>query len=106
MQIRKLEKKEFPKALLEIQQPPENLYVIGELPSQNLIHLCVVGSRKYTSYGRECCEKIISGLKGYPIAIVSGLALGIDAIAHKKALSVGLKTLVFPGSGLSPSAMY
>ena len=106
MQIRKLEKKEFPKALLEIPQPPENLYVIGELPSQNLIHLCVVGSRKYTSYGRECCEKIISGLKGYPIAIVSGLALGIDAIAHKKALSVGLKTLVFPGSGLSPSAMY
>ena len=106
MQIRKLEKKEFPKALLEIPQPPENLYVIGELPSQNLIHLCVVGSRKYTSYGRECCEKIISGLKGYPIAIVSGLALGIDAIAHKKALSIGLKTLVFPGSGLSPSAMY
>jgi len=106
MQIRKLAKKEFPKALLEIPEPPQELYVIGELPPENLIYLCVVGSRKFTSYGKESCEKIISGLKDYPIVIVSGLALGIDAIAHKKALSVGLKTLVFPGSGLSPEAMY
>jgi len=104
--IKKLPKEKFPKALLEIPQPPENLWIVGELPKESLIHLCVVGSRKFTSYGREACEKIITGLKGYPIVIVSGLAMGIDAIAHKKALSVGLKTLVFPGSGLSPSAMY
>ena len=106
MEIRKLTKNEFPKALLEIPQPPKNLWVIGELPPENLIYLCVVGSRKFTSYGREACEKIITGLKDYPIVIVSGLAMGIDAIAHQKALAVGLKTLVFPGSGLSPSAMY
>lgn len=106
MQINKLPKNKFPKALLEIPQPPENLWVKGEMPSEDLIHLCVVGSRKNTSYGRDCCEKIIAGLKGYPIVIVSGLAMGIDAIAHKKALSVGLKALVFPGSGLSPEAMY
>ena len=79
---------------------------MGKLPPENLIYLCVVGSRKFTSYGKDACEKIIAGLKGYPIVIVSGLAMGIDAIAHKKALTVGLKTLVFPGSGLSPSAMY
>jgi DNA processing protein len=106
MEIRKLTKNEFPKALLEIPQPPKNLWVIGELPPENLIYLCIVGSRKFTSYGREACEKIITGLKDYPIVIVSGLAMGIDAIAHQKALAVGLKTLVFPGSGLSPSAMY
>ncbi|MFA5937517.1 MAG: DNA-processing protein DprA [Candidatus Paceibacterota bacterium] len=106
MQIRKLTKKEFPKALLEIPQPPEQLYVIGELPKEELIYLCVVGSRKFTSYGRETCEKIIAGLKGYPIAIISGFAIGIDTIAHKKAMQVGLKTLVFPGSGLSDEAMY
>jgi len=106
MQIKKLPKNKFPKALLEIPQPPEDLWIMGELPSEDLIYLCVVGSRKFTSYGREACEKIITGLKGYPIVIVSGLAMGIDAIAHKKALSVGLKTLVFPGSGLSPEAMY
>ena len=106
MEIKKLPKKDFPKALLEIPQPPEDLWIIGELPPEDLIYLCVVGSRRNTTYGREACEKIIAGLKGYPIVIVSGLAMGIDAIAHKKALSVGLKTLVFPGSGLSPKAMY
>jgi DNA processing protein len=106
MHIKKLPKAKFPKALLEIPQPPEELWTIGEMPDEDLIYLCVVGSRRYTSYGRDACEKIIAGLKGYPIVIVSGLAMGIDAIAHKKALAVGLKTLVFPGSGLSSEAMY
>ena len=106
MEIKKLPKNKFPKALLEIPQPPENLWIIGDLPPANLILLCVVGSRKFTSYGREACEKIIAGLKGYPIAIVSGFAMGIDTIAHKKAMQIGLKTIVFPGSGLSPLAMY
>ena len=96
----------MPKALLEIPEPPEGLWVIGELPPEDLICLCVVGSRKFTSYGKEACEKIIEGLKGYPIAIVSGFAMGIDTIAHKKAMQVGLKTVVFPGSGLSDEAMY
>ena len=106
MQIKKLPKEKFPKALLEIPQPPEELWIIGELPKDDLIYLCVVGSRRYTSYGKEACEKIIAGLKGYPIAIVSGFAMGIDTIAHKKAMQIGLPTLVFPGSGLSDEAMY
>ncbi|KKR69714.1 MAG: protecting protein DprA protein [Candidatus Nomurabacteria bacterium GW2011_GWB1_40_7] len=106
MEIKKLPKEKFPKGLLEIPQPPEDLWIIGDLPPENLIHLSVVGSRKFTSYGREACEKIIAGLKGYPIVIVSGFAMGIDTIAHKKAMQVGLKTLVFPGSGLSAEAMY
>jgi DNA processing protein len=106
MKIQKLSKKEFPKALLEIPQPPENLWIMGELPKEELIYLCVVGSRKNTTYGREACEKIIAGLKGYPIVIVSGFAMGIDTIAHKKAIQVGLKTIVFPGSGLSPLVIY
>lgn len=107
MKIRKLSKKEFPKALLEIPQPPEDLWIIGELPNdENLIYLSVVGSRKFTSYGKETCEKIIAGLKGYPIIIVSGFAIGIDTISHKKAMQTGLKTIVFPGSGLSDEAIY
>ncbi len=106
MQIRKLQKKEFPKALLEIPQPPEDLWIIGELPKEKLIYLSIVGSRKFTTYGREACERIIEGLRGYPIAIVSGFAMGIDTIAHKTAMRVGLTTLVFPGSGLSDEAMY
>lgn len=106
MQIIKLPKEKFPKALLEIPQPPKDLWIIGELPKEDLVYLCIVGSRKYTSYGKEICEKIIEGLKGYPIAIISGFAMGIDTIAHKKAMQVGLKTIVFPGSGLSDEAMY
>ncbi|MFH1608575.1 MAG: DNA-processing protein DprA [Patescibacteria group bacterium] len=106
MQIRKLETSEFPKVLLEIPQPPTDLWIIGELPPEDYIYLCIVGSRKYTSYGKEACEKIISGLKDYPVVIVSGFAMGIDSIAHKKAIQVGLKTLVLPGSGLSREAIY
>lgn len=106
MEIKKLPKEKFPKALFEIPQPPKDLWIIGELPPENLTYLCVVGSRKFTSYGKEICEKIIEGLRGYPIVIVSGLAMGIDAIAHKKAIQAGLRTLVFPGSGLSKEAMY
>jgi len=106
VQIKKLPKEKFPSQLMEIPQPPEELWIIGELPPKDLIYLCVVGSRKYTSYGKEACEKIIAGLKGYPIVIVSGFAMGIDTIAHKKAMQTGLKTLVFPGSGLSDEAIY
>ncbi len=107
MKIQKLPKEKFPKALLEIPQPPKDLWIIGELPKEkNLIYLAVVGSRKFTTYGREACEKIIAGLKGYPIVIVSGFAMGIDTIAHKKAMQVGLKTIVFPGSGLSEEVIY
>ena len=106
MEIKKLPKEKFPKPLFEIPEPPENLWIIGELPKEELIYLSVVGSRKHTSYGKEICERIIEGLKGYPIAIVSGFAMGIDTIAHKKAMQVGLKTIVFPGSGLSDAAMY
>lgn len=107
MQIRKLQKSKFPKSLLELPQPPKELYIIGDLPDDpDLVYLTIVGSRKFTSYGKEVCEKLIAGLKGYPVVIVSGFAMGIDTIAHKKALQMGIKTIVFPGSGLSIEAMY
>jgi DNA processing protein len=65
-----------------------------------------VGTRAYTPYGKQACDHLISGLKGAPVVIVSGLALGIDAIAHKAALNAGLPTVAFPGSGLDWSVMY
>ncbi len=104
--IRKLKAEEFPKPLLEIPQPPKTLYIRGKLPPKDYIYLAVVGSRKHTSYGREICEKLIAGLKGYPIVIVSGLALGIDSIAHRSALDAGLITMSFPGSGLDNSVLH
>lgn len=104
--IYKLKPEQFPKPLLEIPQPPKILYIRGSLPSPELIYLAVVGSRKYTSYGKEICEKLIRGLKGYPIVIVSGLAMGIDSIAHRTALEVGLITISFPGSGLDNNVIH
>jgi len=104
--IYKLKPEQFPKPLLEIPQPPKILYIRGRLPSPKLIYLAVVGSRKYTSYGKEICEKLIKGLKGYPIVIVSGLAMGIDTIAHRAALQNDLITISFPGSGLDNNVLY
>lgn len=105
--INKLKPKEFPPVLLEIPQPPKNLYLQGKLPDQKEnIFLAVVGSRKFSSYGREVCEKLIAGLAGYPIVIVSGLAMGIDTIAHQAALKAGLLTLAIPGSGLDGRVLY
>ncbi len=104
--IRKLPPQEFPEQLLEIPEPPKNLFIVGNLPDASKIFLTIVGSRKYTSYGREVCEKLIEGLRGYPVVIVSGLALGIDTIAHRAAIKSGLTTIAFPGSGLSRKVLY
>lgn len=106
MEIRELEKSEWPAQLLEIPQPPKRLWVRGELPPSGHKMLTVVGSRAMTRYGQEACEKLITGLAGYPISIVSGLALGTDTCAHKAALSAGLHTLVVPGSGLGDDVLY
>lgn len=104
--IRVFEKKEWPEGLSHIPHPPKKLYIEGNTPSADLKYLCVVGSRKYTSYGKEVCEKLIEGLEGYPIAIVSGLAIGIDSISHYSALKAKLKVVAIPGSGLSRKVIY
>lgn len=92
--------------LKEIPQPPEYLYAQGSWPRDDLKLLAVVGSRALTPYGKEACEKLISGLAGYPISIVSGLALGADSVAHKSALRASLHTIAIPGSGLHESVLY
>lgn len=104
--LRVLSPEEFPPLLGEIADPPEKLYVCGSLPPTTQKYLCVVGARKYTNYGKDACEKLIAGLRGYPIVIVSGLALGIDSIAHRAALAAGLTTLAVPGSGLNREVLY
>lgn len=93
--------------LAEIPDIPASLSMRGSLEStKGRIFLTVVGSRKYSSYGKSCCQSLISGLREYPITIVSGMALGIDAIAHQAALDVGLPTIAFPGSGLNWNVLY
>ena len=91
--------------LLEIPQPPEEMYIVGQLPKDH-IYVSVVGSRRYTDYGARCCRELILGLRGKPVTIVSGLAYGIDEIAHRAAISAKLPTIAIPGSGLDQSALY
>lgn len=96
----------FPLALRETPFPPEIIYIKGELPDEKLIHLAAVGTRRCSNYGKEACEKIISGLAEYEIVIVSGLAIGIDAISHKTAISNNMNTIAVLGSGLSDEVLY
>ncbi len=93
-------------SLLEIPQPPDQMWYQGKLPDKSLKLLAVVGSRKYTTYGKQVVEHLINGLAGYPVGIVSGLALGIDGLAHENALKNNLYTLAVPGSGLDESVLY
>jgi len=92
--------------LLEIPEPPEQLYIEGMLPREGTVLLAVVGSRRYSSYGKDVCEKLIEGLAGHNISIISGLAVGTDTIAHKAALKAGLHTIAFPGSGLDRTVLH
>ena len=105
MDIRELATVEWPAQLLEIPQQPEGLWVRGTLPETGTKFLTVVGSRAMTRYGQEACQKLIAGLAGYPVSIVSGLALGVDACAHRAALAAGLHTIAVPGSGLADSVI-
>lgn len=97
---------EFPPLLREIPDRPKQLHARGVLPPREHKWLAVVGSRACTDYGRRACRYLIEGLRGYPVVIVSGLAYGIDAEAHRAALDNGLITVAVPGSGLDWNALY
>lgn len=104
--IQKMSRKDWPPLLEEINQKPEKLFYAGKVPDWKRKLLCIVGARKNTSYGKEAIETLMEGLRGYPITIVSGLALGIDSIAHKAALKNNLPTIAVPGSGISLEVLH
>ena len=105
MEIIETTSEEVSMSLTHIPGPPKKLWLQGRLPPEGTKYLCVVGSRALTPYGREATQRLISGLSGYPISIVSGLALGADATAHRAALTAGLHTIAIPGSGLAEQAI-
>jgi len=104
--IRELKVSEFPPLLREIPQPAKSLRLRGVLPSPELKLLSVVGSRHYTTYGQQVAATLLGGLRGFTVGIVSGLAIGIDGLAHEAALENSLYTLAIPGSGLSEEVLY
>lgn len=89
----------FPNFLKEISDPPERLWIRGEVDF-NKPCLAIVGTRKPTSYGREAAKFFASALSHAGFTIVSGLALGIDTIAHEATLEAGGETIAVLGSGI------
>jgi DNA processing protein len=90
----------YPEMLKEVSDSPFILYVMGESTVLSGLNLAVVGSRKHTHYGKQVLEKFIPDLVSCGVQIVSGLAYGIDAIAHKLTLAAEGTTIAVIGSGL------
>jgi len=90
----------YPSRLKEIYDYPPVLYVRGNLPAEDEPCLAVVGTRRPTVYGRQVTEEMATDLARSSITIISGLARGIDSVAHRAALDAGGKTVAVFGSGL------
>jgi DNA processing protein len=90
----------YPGLLKAIPNPPPVLYVCGDLLPQDAWALGVVGTRQASVYGREATRTLAQGLAAGGVTIVSGLAYGIDTVAHRAALDAGGRTVAVLGSGV------
>lgn len=79
---------------------PQTLYYIGEMPKKRRPSVAIVGCRKPTSYGKEVTERLARDLAARGVVIISGLALGVDSIAHRAALEAGGTTIAVLANGL------
>jgi len=97
----KIDDKRYPKRLANTKEAPEALYYKGDW-GQKIFDKClaVVGSRRMTEYGRKICTKLVSEVAARGITIVSGFMYGIDATAHRAAVSVGGKTIAVMPCGI------
>lgn len=91
---------DYPQLLREIDSPPNILYYRGDIALINGNCLGVVGTRRATKYGRDMCSRFVRDIASEGIVIVSGLADGIDTVAHKSTLEVKGKTIAVLGGGL------
>jgi DNA processing protein len=91
---------EYPQLLKEIDQPPPVLYVKGSLTPADDFSIAMVGTRRVTAYGQQITRDASIYLAGHGLTIVSGLARGVDALAHQHALQAGGRTIAVLGSGV------
>lgn len=101
MQILNRENEEYPRSLLQIENPPKQIYVEGDSGLLKKDSIAIVGTRKCSKYGKECTQKFATLLAKENITIVSGLALGIDTIAHYYSMQEIGKTIAVIGSGFN-----
>lgn len=90
----------FPALLRQIYDPPAFLWTLGELRAEDACAVAIVGTRRASDYGRRVAHELATGLAERGVTVVSGLAYGIDAAAHRAALQAGGRTLAVLGSGL------
>lgn len=86
--------------LCHIAKPPQQIHYLGTLPEERRPSVAIVGSRRPTRYGREVTEQFARELTRQGVIIISGLALGIDSIAHQACVAVGGTTIAVLGNGL------
>lgn len=96
----KLSDSDYPKLLTHTSSPPSSLFVVGDSRILNKRAVTVIGSRKMSEYGKRMTEKFVRGLVDQGLVIVSGLARGIDGMAHRSCLKYGGKTVAVLGHGL------
>jgi DNA processing protein len=95
-----IEDAHYPRLVAEAPAAPPLLYVRGELRAEDEWAVAIVGTRTPTNYGKEACYRLAYDLAASGVVVVSGLALGIDTIAHQAALEAGGRTLAVLGSGV------
>lgn len=98
---------DFTKVLVNIAKPPKTLHYIGKLPNDRPPTVAIVGTRRPSAYGKEVTHRLAYDLAQRGIVIVSGLALGVDAAAHKAAIEAGgitVAVLGTPVSTISPAS--
>jgi len=96
----------YPKLLKQIYDPPLLIYYRGDLEAFSDFALAIVGTRKFTHYGQQVTEKMVRELIANGLTIVSGLALGIDTLAHLAAVDAGGNTIAVLGCGLDQQSIY
>lgn len=90
----------YPIRLREVENSPPVLYVLGSFLAEDSWSIAVVGTRRITSYGRQVTADIAHGLASNGVTVVSGLARGVDAVAHRSTLEAGGRTIAVLGSGV------
>lgn len=94
----------YPRLLAEAAGRPSILYVRGELTAADEAGVAIVGTRRATAYGRQAAERIATELAQAGVTVISGLARGVDGVAHRAALAAGGRTIAVLGSG--PDVIY
>ena len=92
--------KKYPESLAQIAWPPPALFVEGDIELLNRVGVAVVGTRRMTAYGEQVTRTFVTGLVERGAVIISGLARGVDAVAHRQTLLMGGKTIAVLAHGL------